>query len=226
LISADAHELRDLNRHLRAELAAGRDVVVANPMSRHNLGVALPAGGTVAFEGSVGYYCGGLNDGADIRITHNAGWGLGEAMASGAITVEGNAGMAIGASMRGGTIVVHGNAGPRCGVTMKGGSIVVVGDLGYSSAFMAHAGRVICLGNAGDAAGDSLWGGVVWVAGEIGGLGVDAKVVEPSAEDVAAVESELGALGLADSGRAWKTIVSAQQLWHFKSRNATQWLMI
>jgi methylamine---glutamate N-methyltransferase subunit B len=225
-IRADDCSLRELNTELRRALANGESVRVADPMSRHNLGVALPAGGSVVFEGSVGYYCGGLNDGADITVTRNAGWGLGEAMASGTITVHGNAAMSIGASMRGGLIHVRGDAGPRCGVAMKGGTIIVEGSIGYSSAFMGYAGRVICFGDAADAAGDSLWGGQLWVAGEIGGLGVDARIEEPPAEEIDEVEAILQPLGLADAGRSWRRIVSAQQLWHFNSREAQQWLMI
>jgi glutamate synthase domain-containing protein 3 len=225
-LSAAGLEIREINREIRQALGEGGDVLVTDPRSRHNLGVALPPGGTVRFEGSVGYYCGGLNDGACIEVTRNCGWGLGEAMASGHITVEGHAAMSVGASMRGGTILVRGNAGPRCGAAMKGGTIVVEGDLGYGSAFMSHAGRVICLGDAADAAGDSLWGGSVWVAGAIAGLGVDAKVVEPSADEVAHVEQELERLGMDARERNWKQIVSAQRLWHFESRDAKQWLMI
>lgn len=225
-VVAGDRALRDINRELRAAIASGEDVLVTEPMSRHNLGVGLPAGGSVTFEGSVGYYCGGLNNGAGIHVTRNCGWGLGEAMASGEITVDGNAAMSVGASMRGGTIHVRGNAGPRCGVAMKGGTIVIEGDLGYQSAFMAHEGRVLCLGDAGDAAGDSLWGGTVWVAGDIKGLGVDAKVVDPEPIEAAAVERVLEPLGLADTRPDWKVIVSGQKLWHFQSRDARQWLMI
>jgi glutamate synthase domain-containing protein 3 len=224
-LSATGLGIREINREIRGALSQGEDVLVTDPRSRHNLGVALPSGGTVRFEGSVGYYCGGLNDGAHVEVSRNCGWGLGEAMASGLITVEGHAAMSVGASMRGGTILVHGNAGPRCGAAMKGGTIVVEGNVGYSSAFMSHAGRVICLGDAADAAGDSLWGGTVWVAGSIAGLGVDANVVEPSADDVADVERELAGLGV-EGRRNWKQIVSAQRLWHFESRDAKQWLMI
>jgi formylmethanofuran dehydrogenase subunit C len=218
--------LREVNDKIRAAVAAGEHVQVTEPLSRHNLGVALPAGGTVTFEGSVGYYCGGLNNGAGITITRNAGWGLGEAMASGHITVEGNAAMSVGASIRGGTIHVRGNAGPRCGVAMKGGMIVVEGSVGHACGFMAHGGRVICLEDTADAAGDSLWAGEIWVAGTIGGLGVDARVEEPPGEDVAEVEEVLTGLGIGHAGQAWKRIVSAQALWHFQSREAQQWLMI
>ncbi|MGD9736272.1 MAG: hypothetical protein AB7V58_11810 [Solirubrobacterales bacterium] len=218
--------LREFNRELRAAVAAGETVTVTEPMSRHNLGVALPPGGTVRFEGSVGYYCGGLNNGATIEVSRNCGWAVGEAMAAGQITIDGHAAMSAGASMRGGLVHIRGDAGPRCGVSMKGGTIVVEGNIGYSSAFMAHAGRLISLGDAADAAGDSLWGGCVWVAGEIAGLGVDAEVVAPSPEEVAEVQALLETLGIEDPVRDWKVIVSAQELWHFDSRDAKQWLMI
>jgi methylamine---glutamate N-methyltransferase subunit B len=226
LIRAGDRPLREVNAEIRAAVGAGRDVHVCEPLSRHNLGVALPAGGSVTFEGSVGYYCGGLNNGAEVTVTRNAGWGLGEAMASGLITVEGNAAMSVGASLRGGTIHVRGNAGPRCGVAMKGGMIVVEGSVGHACGFMAHGGRVICLGDTADAAGDSLWQGEIWVAGTIRGLGVDARVEEPPPEHVAEVRELLERLGVDDGGVAWKRIVSGQALWHFESREAQQWLMI
>lgn len=225
-IRAGDRGLRELNNEIRAAVGAGRHVRVTEPLSRHNLGVALPPGGSVTFDGSVGYYCGGLNNGAEITVTRNAGWGLGEAMASGLITVDGDAAMSVGASLRGGTIHVRGNAGPRCGVAMKGGMIVVEGSVGHACGFMAHAGRVICLGDTAAAAGDSLWAGEIWVAGTIGELGVDARVEEPPEQDVAEVQELLESLGLDDGGVAWKRIVSGQALWHFKSRDAQQWLMI
>ncbi len=226
MIRAGDRPLREVNREIRTAVAAGEHVHVTEPLSRHNLGVALSAGGSVTFEGSVGYYCGGLNNGAEINVTRNTGWGLGEAMASGLITVQGDAAMSVGASLRGGTIHVRGNAGPRCGVAMKSGMIVVEGSVGHACGFMAHGGRVICLGDTADAAGDSLWEGEIWVGGKIRGLGVDARVEEPPDEDVAEVRELLSSLNVDDGGRPWKRIVSGQALWHFKSREAQQWLMI
>jgi glutamate synthase domain-containing protein 3 len=226
VIHAGDRPLREINAEIRAAVAAGEHVRVTEPLSRHNLGVALPSPGGVTFEGSVGYYCGGLNNGATITVNRNAGWALGEAMARGQITVQGDAAMSVGASLRGGTIHVRGNAGPRCGIAMKGGLIVVEGSVGYSCGFMAHGGRVICLGDTAESAGDSLWEGEIWVAGTIGSLGVDARVEEPPAQDVDEVRGLLAGLGLGDEERAWKRIVSAQALWHFESREAQQWLMI
>lgn len=224
-IIAGDRPIREVNRDIRTAVAEGEPVLVRQTLSRHNLGVGLPVGADIEFEGSVGYYCGGLNDGATIHITRNAGWGTGEAMAKGHITVDGYAGMSVGASMRGGLIHVKGDAGPRCGVAMKGGDIVVEGKVGFLTGFMAHTGRIIALGGAEDACGDSLWGGEVWVAGPIKSLGVDTKVVEPEVAEVAGVTDLLGTLGI-DGSHDWKKIVSGQRLWHFESRDASAWLMI
>ena len=226
VITAGNLPIRELNQMIRDALAKGDAVTVRDTRSRHNLGIGLAEGARVSFEGSVGYYCGGLNDGAHIEIERNAGWGVGEAMAKGEIVVGGYAGMSAGASMRGGLIHVKGNTGPRCGVAMKGGDIIVEGRIGHLSGFMAHAGRIIALGGAEGACADSLWGGEVWVAGPIESLGVDSKVVDPAAEEVAAIESLLAGRGLGDGSRGWQKIVSAEQLWHFESRDANAWLMI
>lgn len=221
----DRH-IREINEDIQAAVAAGKAVTVKNTLSRHNLGIGLPPGADLTFEGSVGYYCGGLNTGAVIDIERNAGWALGEGMSAGHITVGGYAGMSCGAAMTGGTIHVKGDAGPRCGVAMKGGDIIVEGKIGYQSGFMAHAGRIIALGGAGASCADALWQGEVWVAGEIESLGVDVKVVEPTAEEVAEINSLLDPLGLVDSAREWKKMISGERLWYFESRDANAWLMI
>ncbi len=226
VIAAGDLPIRELNRQIRAALTEGHAVTVRDIRSRHNLGIGLPVGARISFEGSVGYYCGGLNDGAHIEIERNAGWGVGEAMAKGEIVVGGYAGMSAGASMRGGLIHVKGNTGPRCGIAMKGGDIIVEGRIGHLSGFMAHAGRIIALGGAEGACADSLWGGEVWVAGPIKSLGVDSKVVDPKAEEIATIEILLAGHGLGDGSRGWQKIVSAEQLWHFESRDANAWLMI
>lgn len=225
-IDAGERHIRDINRDIQSEVAAGNAVTVVNTLSRHNLGVGLPPGADIRFEGSVGYYCGGLNTGATIDIENNAGWAVGEGMSDGYITVGGYAGMSCGAAMMGGTIHVKGDAGPRCGVAMKGGNIIVEGKIGYQSGFMSHAGKILALGGAGDSCADALWEGEVWVAGDIKSLGVDVRVIEPTAEEVAEVDVILEPLGLVDSSRDWRKMISGQRLWFFESRDANAWLMI
>lgn len=221
----DRH-VRAINEDIQAACTAGLPIRIVNTLSRHNLGIGLPPGADIHFEGSVGYYCGGLNTGSTLTIERNAGWALGEGMAGGHITVGGYAGMSAGAAMIHGTIHVKGDAGPRCGVAMKGGNIVVEGKIGYQSGFMAHAGKIIALGGAGESCADALWEGEVWVAGEIESLGVDVNVIEPTAEEVAEVDEILDPLGLKDTSREWRKLVSGQRLWYFESRDANAWLMI
>ena len=226
IVEVGRRHIREINDDIQAACAAGHAVTVRNTLSRHNLGVGLPNGARVGFEGSVGYYCGGLGAGATITIDGNAGWGLAEGMSSGHVTVGGYAGMSCGAAMIGGTIHVKGDSGPRCGVAMKGGNIIVEGKIGYQSGFMSHAGKIIALGGAGPSCADALWQGEVWVAGDVESLGTDVKVVEPTAEDVAEVDAILAPLGLTDSSRNWRKMVSGQRLWYFESRDANAWLMI
>ena len=218
--------IREVHEEIMAACNAGQPVRVTNTLSRHNLGVGLPPGAELEFEGSVGYYCGGLNTGARITIERNAGWGLGEGMSSGHITVGGYAGMSCGAAMTGGTIHVKGDCGPRCGVAMKAGNIVVEGKIGYQSGFMAHSGKIIALGGAGASCADALWEGEVWVAGPVDSLGIDVDVVEPTAEEVAEVDAILEPLGLVDSSREWRKMIAGRRLWYFESRDASAWLMI
>lgn len=225
-IEAGQRHIREVNQDIQAALAAGDEVTVTETLSRHNLGVGLPTRGDISFKGSVGYYCGGLNTGTKIDIERNAGWAVGEGMSDGHITVGGYAGMSCGAAMMGGTIHVKGNTGPRCGVAMKGGNIVVEGKIGYQSGFMAHRGKIIALGGAGESCADALWEGEVWVAGPVESLGVDVKVIEPTAEEVAEVDAILDPLGLVDSSRDWRKMISGQRLWYFESRDASAWLMI
>ncbi len=227
-LDADQLTPRELNAKLRELMAAGEHVVVENPRSRHNLGVALPGPGHVTFKGSVGYYCGGLANGGTIEIKGNAGWGIGESMAKGFIRVRGNVGQSVGASLMGGTVVVEGDAGPRAGVAQKGGVVVVGGSIGFLSGFMAQRGKLIALGDANDGVGDSLYEGSIYVAGRIQGLGIDAVIEKPGAEEIDEIESIIAEVGmrLDASRRDWKKIVAGRKLWYFDKREANTWLKV
>ena len=75
-IIAGRRGIREVNEEIREAAINGNRVVVRETLSRHNLGVALPADANVFFEGSVGYYCGGLEQwrvnrsGAKCRLGH------------------------------------------------------------------------------------------------------------------------------------------------------------
>jgi glutamate synthase domain-containing protein 3 len=222
----DADQGERLNRRMRDLVDRGvREIDVDNPRSRHNLGVGQHGPVTITFKGSVGYYCGGLNYGAELVVERNAGWGTGEAMASGRIEVRGTCALGTGASMRGGTIVVRGNCGPRTAANMKGGTLIVEGSVGYLAGFMTHDGDLIVCGDAGEALGDSLWAGRIYVAGRIAGLGADAKVVETDDADSARLHGLLRAEGI-DGTFDFKRVVAEQKLWYFDQRDPEAWLKI
>jgi len=222
-LDADGLDAWEFNRRLR-ELARSEPVVVVdNPRARHNLAVALDSPVHVVFLGSVGYYCGGFNNGAFIEVHGNAGWGVGEAMAAGTILVHGNTAWAAGASMRGGLIVVEGSGGPRTGVAMKGGDVLVAGSVGFMSGFMAHRGKLVALGGTGDAAGASMYEGRIFVAGPVKSLGADAVEVEPTAEEIAEVQCDLEANALALPDEPIRKIEAEGRLWYFDKRDASLW---
>lgn len=225
-VELDADVVEGLNRELRRLAVAGvQEVVVRNPRSRHNLAVGQSGPLRIRFEGSCGYYCGGLGNGAEIEVTRNVGWGGGEAMAAGSLLVRGSAALGTGAGMRGGVVHVQGDCGPRTGAAMKGGTLIVEGSVGYLAGFMTHAGDLIVLGDAGEGLGDSLWEGRIYVAGTIRGLGNDAEVVEPDPEDNARVHALLAARGIEDRF-AFKKVVAARRLWYFDNRDPEAWLRI
>lgn len=222
-LDADGLDAREFNRRLREIAASEPAIVVHNPRARHNLAVAVDRPVHIVFLGSVGYYCGGFNDGAFIEIHGNAGWGLGEAMASGKIVVHGNSAWAAGASMRGGLVVVEGHGGPRTGVAMKGGDILVGGTVGFMSGFMAHAGKLVALGGAGDAAGASMYEGKMFVAGAVKSLGADAVEVEATAEELREVLRDLEENGLPRPAAPIRKIRAEGRLWYFDKRDASLW---
>lgn len=222
-LDADGLDAFEFNRRLRELTETHAEIVVHNPRARHNLGIGLTRPAHVVFLGSVGYYCGGFNNGAFIEIRGNAGWGLGEAMAEGKIVVLGSTAWSAGASMRGGTIVIHGNGGPRTGIAMKGGDILVRGSIGFMSGFMAHRGKLVALGGGGDALAASMYEGRIFVADDVEGLGADAIEMDPSEEEIAELRRDLEANGLPWPDRPVRKVVAEGRLWYFDVRDAALW---
>ena len=176
---------REINRLLREAIAAGhRSIsVIQAPDARHNLGVALLRPVRVVFEGSVGYYCGGMMDGAARRGARQRRLGRGRV----------DAGRHRGhrrqrRQRRGG---VHPRRHRR-GARRRGGPGRRVDEgrhpadrrqCGYMAGFMMQKGRIVICGDAGDALADSMYEGVIFVGGKIEALGNDAVIEEPTAED-------------------------------------------
>ncbi len=211
---------REINREIKAAIAAGaRELRVSGPSARHNLGVALLEPVSVTFEGSVGYYCGGLNGSARLRIEGSAGWGVAESMLDGEVVVRGHAGNGAAAALRSGTVVIHGDASARAGVSMKGGTLLIAGGCGYMTGFMAQKGTIIVCGDAAAALADSMYEGQIFVGGNIQDLGNDAVIHEPSPHDLAMLHATLERYGL-DAARDWKKVIAGRKLWNFDKTEA------
>lgn len=214
---------RSINQALRQAIADGaRDITVREPDARHNLGVALLEPVKVVFEGSVGYYCGGMMDGAQIEVHGSAGWGAGESMLGGTLVIDGNAGSGVAAAIRGGMVVVRGDAAARAGVSMKGGTLLIGGNCGYMAGFMMQKGRIVICGNAGEALADSMYEGEVFVGGDIASLGNDAVVQAPEPGEVAFLRDLLGTYNVAGPARFQK-IVAGRRLWNFDRKDLAIW---
>jgi glutamate synthase domain-containing protein 3 len=221
-IDCSERTVREINKAIRSAIAAGNPVTVTNPGARHNLGVALLSKGQVIFDGSVGYYCAGMNDGASVTARGSAGWGLAEGMLTGRVTVEGNAGNGAAASIRGGAVVVRGDCAARAGIGMKGGLLLIGGDAGYMTAFMMQKGTIVIAGNAGHALADSMYEGIVYVGGEIASLGNDAVIEETGPEDEKTLSAAFKAHGFPRPKRLRK-VVSGRKLWNFEHSELETW---
>jgi glutamate synthase domain-containing protein 3 len=214
---------REINRQIRQAVSAGeREILVQHPEAKHNLGVALLLPVHIVFEGSVGYYCAGMADGAHVEIRGSAGWGTAESMMNGTVTIDGNAGSGVAASIRGGKVVVRGDAAARAGVSMKGGTLLIGGNCGYMAGFMMQKGKIVICGDAGDALADSMYEGVVFIGGKISSLGNDVVVGEPTVEDETWLTPLLHHYNLRGPAR-FKKVVSGKKLWNFDRKDLEVW---
>jgi glutamate synthase domain-containing protein 3 len=215
--------LRELNQALH-NLAPGSNETaweVLNPTGSHSVAVGVDQPVTVDVRGSVGYYCGGMNDGSRITVHGSAGPGVGENMMSGSIIVKGDASQYAGATGKGGLLVIEGNASSRCGISMKGINIVVRGNIGHMSAFMAQTGNLVVLGDAGDALGDSIYEARLFVRGNVGSLGADCIAKEMRPEHLELLKNLLDRAGVTDvKPGEFKRYGSARTLYNFNIDNA------
>ncbi len=214
---------RAINTQLREALAAGnKEIRILDPDARHNLAVALLQPVRVVIEGSVGYYCGGMMDGASIEVHGSCGWGAAESMLSGSLVVDGNAGSGVAASIRGGTVVVRGDAAARAGVSMKGGTLLIGGSCGYMAGFMMQKGRIVICGDVGDALADSTYEGSIFVGGKIASLGNDAVIEKPNPDDLAFLQELLKTYNVCGPA-VFQKVVSGRKLWNFDRKELAIW---
>lgn len=222
-IQALGKSSREINQKIKELVASQqKEIRVLGCQGQHNLAAGIVTPVSIDFEGSVGYYCGGLIDGPELEIRGSAGWGLGESMMSGTIRVRGSVGNGCGASMRGGTLVVHGSAAARAGVGMKGGLLILEEDCGYMTGFMMQRGIIIVCGKGGPALADSMYEGCVYVGGEIEELGNDAVVEDPDEADEKFLQETLRSWEIR-AERPFKKVVSGRRLWNFDKKEIELW---
>ena len=223
VVDLAASPLRDLNQALHQQGPGTNDTLweVVNPRGSHAVAVGIKAPISVEVKGSVGYYCAGMNQEAEVTVHGSAGPGVGENMMSGRITVKGDASQYAGATGKGGLLVIEGNASSRCGISMKGIDIVVRGNVGHMSAFMAQAGNLVVCGDAGDALGDSIYEARLFVRGGVKSLGADCIEKPMRPEHVALLQDLLERSGMGDMQPSdFKRYGSARKLYNFNIDNA------
>jgi glutamate synthase domain-containing protein 3 len=229
-VNCQGRTTREINVEIKQQIQMGENhIVVRNPGARHNLGVAILKPVTVQLDGSVGYYCAGLIDGANFDIAGSAGWGIAESMMNGRVVVRGSAGNGAAASIRGGTVVIHGDAAARLGISMKGGTVIVAGNCGYMAGFMAQKGTLIVCGDAGEAFADSMYETICYVGGKIANLGNDAVIEAPTPDDAQSLDSLLAQhlnpheRKNLPAGADFKKVVAGRKLWNFDKRDWKTW---
>jgi glutamate synthase domain-containing protein 3 len=211
-------EITDINLKIRELMKTGHGTItVKNPRAKHSLGVGILNRLQLNFEGSLGYFGCGLNDGANIRISGRVGWSCAENMMAGTIVIEKNAGSLFGAAIRGGDLVCKGQAGARVGIDQKGGTIIVGDSVGAFTGFMMQRGRMIILGDAGDNLGDSMYDGTIYVGGKIASLGVDCVETELTELDKRYLAGKLSLYGMSAPNGVDNMIklTSGKQLWNY-----------
>ncbi len=193
---------------------------VSNSDGKHAIGAGVDAPIDIEIKGHVGYYCGGMNKRASIRIHGNAGTGVAENMMSGVVHVMGDASQSAGATGHGGLLIVEGDAAARCGISMKGIDIVVKGSIGAMSAFMAQAGNLIVFGDAGEALGDSIYEATIFVRGKVKSLGADCVEKQMTEDDKARLAELASRAGVEHANPdEFRMYGSARQLYHFHVDN-------
>jgi glutamate synthase domain-containing protein 3 len=214
--------LRDVNEILQrqSEITNQKQWEIINPKGAHAIAVGLNAPLDLSIKGSTGYYCGGMNQQANIKVHGSAGPGVCENMMSGCVIIEGDASQYAGATGQGGLLVIKGNAASRCGISMKGIDIVVHGNIGHMSAFMAQSGNLVVLGDAGDALGDSLYEAKLFVRGHVKSLGADCVEKEMREEHLKILDELLSRADSDADPKDFKRYGSARKLYNFDIDNA------
>lgn len=209
VVDAKGRDLRSVSTELKQAVARG-PVLVQDAAHLHGL-VAGLKNGEVIIGGDGGDYLGVLNDGATIRVKHNAGRYLADNMTGGTVIVEGDAGYGVGAYCYGGKAVVKGNAGDFTAVMNKGATIIIQGNVGDEVGTYMLAGDLVIVGSAGKNLGNYLIRGNIYVGGEWQSLGHNTLLAEMTPDDVAKLRGYFQEYGIEADPATFKKIVRASE---------------
>ncbi|MDI9644460.1 MAG: glutamate synthase-related protein [Candidatus Verstraetearchaeota archaeon] len=219
-IDANNMNVRELNKSLR-ETSDGDRITISNVRGMHHVAAGLAVRCSIEIDGSVGYFAGTMINGPSIKVRGNAGWFLGDNMTSGEVLVEGHAGNGAGQGLYGGRVIVGGDAGDRVGALMKNGSIVVGGDSGIMTGLYMMGGEVVVLGKLGEYAGESMVGGRIFFAGPEPPLGKNAKIEEPSDNEMERIKELLKEYGFGEPKKIRKIVPENPR--YFRRTEASVW---
>jgi len=160
-IDAAGMHYRELNRRVRAAVAAGtRHLVLNNVRGQRFIADGLQEKDLLLeINGVPGGDLAAFMDGPTVIVRGNGQDAIGNTMNDGKVIIHGNAGDALGYGMRGGALLVRGSAGYRVGIHMK--------------AFKNQVPAVIIGGCVGDFFGEYMAGGLLVV------LGLDRRHGQP-----------------------------------------------
>ena len=129
-IDADDGTTTEINTRIRNLMDEGYgSIVIKNPRGKHGLGVGILSRLNLIFEGSLGYFAVGLNDGPNVRI-------------NGRVVCKGSVGSRTGIDMKGGTIIVGGDTGALSGFMMQRGRMIVCGNAGKNLGDSMYDGTI------------------------------------------------------------------------------------
>lgn len=195
---------QELNRRLRAAIAAGETAVTAtNVNGQRYIASGFAAKLALRLEGVPGNDLGSFMNGPEITVIGNGQDIIGNTMETGRIVVHGNAGDLIGYAMRGGEILIRGSVGYRVGIHMKAfGTMVpaiVIGGIArdYLGEYLA-GGNLVLLNLdreplTANYIGTGMHGGAIYLRGKVRPhqLGKEVGVVALTAEDKRFIQEKI-----------------------------------
>ncbi len=185
-------------------------VTLENTDHLHGLAAGLKHG-EIIVQGDAGDYLGVLNDGANIRVTQNAGKYLADNMTRGTVIVQGNAQYGAAQYCYGGTVIVYGDAGDFTATMNKGATIIIGGDVGDETGTYMLAGDLIILGNAGRNFANYLIRGNVYIAGQWESLGHNTRIEPLHDEDVTKLRAYFETYQIDADPQTFKKVVAASE---------------